>query len=124
MNTKIIGENLRKIRTSSYLSLQNIADDIGIQKGTLGNIERGDKAPSLGMVFKLADYFCISVDYLLGRSNDPEYEKFLAPAEEAFFNHPDTWPEIIDQYKREKASNPISLAHVFLRSAEGIRMKK
>ena len=121
MNTKIIGENLRKIRTVSYLSLQDVADKLGIQKGTLGNIERGDKAPSLAMLCKLAEYFCVSLDYLTGRSDDPEYEKFLMPAEQDFFNHPDTQPKLIEIYKHDKANNPISCASRFLRSCELIR---
>jgi len=37
------------------------------------------------------------------------------------FNHPDSCPKLIDQYKHNKAANPISLAYIFLRSCEDIR---
>ena len=121
MNTSTVGTNLRKIRTLSTLSLKDVADDLGIQKGTLGNIERSDKSPSLDMLFKLANYFCISVDYLLGRTDDPQYEKYIQPSEEAFFNHPATSKDLIDKYKQDKATHPIELAPSFLRDCETIR---
>jgi len=121
MNTSAVGTNLRKVRTLSKLSLKDVADDLGIQKGTLGNIERSDKYPSLDMLFKLANYFCISVDYLLGRTDDPQYETYLHLAEEAFFNHPATSKDLIDKYKQDKAAHPIELAPVYLRDYEAIR---
>jgi len=121
MNTNTIGTNLRKIRTLSKLSLKDVADGLGIQKGTLGNIERSDKSPSLDMLFKLANYFCISVDYLIGRTDDPQYEKYIQPAEEIFFNHPNTSKDLANKYKHDKATHPIELAPVFLRNYESIR---
>jgi len=121
MNTSTVGINLRKIRTLSKLSLKDVADDLRIQKGTLGNIERSDKSPSLDMLFKLANYFCISIDYLLGRTDDPQYEKYIQPAEEAFFNHPATSKNLIARYKQDKATHPIELAPSFLRDCEIIR---
>lgn len=124
MNTITVGTNLRKIRTLSKLSLKDVADDLGIQKGTLGNIERSDKYPSLDMLLKLANYFCISVDYLLGRTDEPQYEKYIHQAEEAFFNHPATGADLIEKYIQDKATHPIALAPVYLRNYKVIRDKQ
>ena len=87
----------------------------------ISKFENNINSPSAIVLLKMANYFCVSIDYLLGRSDDPEWSKYLPPAEEAFFNHPDTWSKLIGQYKENKAANPISLAPVFLRSCEIIR---
>jgi len=67
----ISGQRLRDLRLSKKLSLKDVADAIGTSKSTLGNIEREVKPASLDMTIKLADFLDCSVDYLVGRSNDP-----------------------------------------------------
>jgi len=70
--SNIIGERLRLIRQSQKLSLGDVEKELGINKSTLANIERGTKPASLSMVITLADYFNVSVDYLLGRTDRKE----------------------------------------------------
>jgi len=67
----ISGRRLRKIRQSRNLSLKDVADALGTSKSTIGNIERETKPASLEMVINLADFFDVSIDYLVGRSDDP-----------------------------------------------------
>jgi len=67
----ISGQRLRKIRQSRNLSLKDVADALGTTKSTIGNIEREVKPASLEMVINLADFFNVSLDYLVGRSDDP-----------------------------------------------------
>ncbi|MCL6559473.1 MAG: helix-turn-helix domain-containing protein [Firmicutes bacterium] len=67
----ISGDRLRELRQSRNLSLKDVADALGTSKSTIGNIERGTKPASLEMVIKLADFFDVSLDYLVGRSDNP-----------------------------------------------------
>ena len=69
---KVSGSRLRELRKAKGLSLKDVADQIGIYKPTLSNIERGVKPASLEMVITLADFFDVSIDYLVGRSDDPQ----------------------------------------------------
>jgi len=106
---------------SDPISAADFAQKFGLKRRIIFNYEKGEAKPSFNILIKLADYFCVSTDYLIGRSDDPEWAIHLPRAENLFFNHPDTWSELINQYKQDKATNPISLAPVFLRSCEYIR---
>lgn len=46
--------------------------EIETTRGTTGNFENGNKKPGLDMLIKLADYFDVSIDYLVGRTDDPK----------------------------------------------------
>lgn len=75
------GQRVRQLRQSVGLSLQDVANFIGTQKSSLGNIERGDKSPSIDMILNLANYFFVSIDYLLGRNDDPQHDFYFLQAE-------------------------------------------
>ena len=75
MKSEIFCIRLREIRKKQGHTLQSLGSQIGMKKSSLGNIERGDKAPSLDTVIALADTLNISIDYLLGRIDDPILRK-------------------------------------------------
>lgn len=103
------------------LSMLDLAQFTGLNKGMISKFEKGTHTPSLSVILKIANYFCCSTDYLTGRTDDPRWMDYLPTAEEAFYHHPDTWQELIEMYQRDKAANPISLSPVFLRACEFIR---
>lgn len=70
-NKSLFGQRVRELRKARNLSLKDVAEGIGSLKSTLSNIERGIRAPSLDMLIALADFFDVSLDYLVGRSDDP-----------------------------------------------------
>lgn len=72
MKSDVFCTRLRKTRKEQGHTLQSLAEQVGIQKSSLGNIERGDKSPSLDIVIALADSLNISIDYLLGRTDEPK----------------------------------------------------
>jgi transcriptional regulator with XRE-family HTH domain len=71
MKLDIFSKRLRKLRLDQKNTLQNIGDAIGCNRQAIGNFENARKSPSLDMVIALADYFDVSLDYLVGRSDDP-----------------------------------------------------
>lgn len=42
---------------------------MGLGHDTLRKYERGEKTPTVAALVKIADYYSVSVDYLLGRTN-------------------------------------------------------
>ena len=52
--------------------MEQLGKEIESTRGTIGNFENGNKKPSLNMLIKLADYFNVSIDYLVGRTDDPK----------------------------------------------------
>lgn len=68
----LFGSRLRELRQIHKISVQQLADTFEIHKGTVSNLELGKKSPSIEIAVALADYFNVSLDYLVGRSNKPE----------------------------------------------------
>lgn len=51
---KIFGEVLRRLRTEREWTQEDLADAAGLTATYVGQVERGDKVPSLTVVLKLA----------------------------------------------------------------------
>lgn len=66
---------LREIRKSKGISQMKLALDLNTSQNTISRYETGEREPGLDELIKIADYFNISIDYLLGRSNDPTLYK-------------------------------------------------
>lgn len=59
---------LKEIRTLKKISQQMLADYLSISRSTISMWESGYCQPDHGMLIKIAEYFDVSVDYLLGRN--------------------------------------------------------
>ena len=57
------------------MSLQNVGDVVGSNRQHIGNLEHSRVSPSLAMAIALAELFDVSLDYLVGRTNDPSGTK-------------------------------------------------
>ena len=58
---------LRELRVRKNLDKKTLAELCGLSKDMIGQYERGERQPSAKSLMALADYFDVSVDYLLGR---------------------------------------------------------
>lgn len=65
-------ERLKELRTSRGFTMEQLGNEIESTRGTIGNFENGNKNPSLNILIKLADFFDVSIDYLIGRTDDPK----------------------------------------------------
>ena len=64
-----IGERLKDLRTAQKLSLEQLAAEVGISKSALGKYESDNgKDISPYSILVLADYYGVSCDYLMGRT--------------------------------------------------------
>lgn len=60
---------IKLLRNEKGLSQKGLGEILNIPRGTIAAWETGDRTPELAAVSKLSDYFRVTMDYLLGRSN-------------------------------------------------------
>jgi len=65
-------DRLKELRTAKGKTQKQIAELLGIAERNYRRYEAGDVDPTASNAILLADYFDVSTDYLLGRSNKPE----------------------------------------------------
>lgn len=61
--------NLQILREANGLTQRQISVDLGITQQAYSRYERGDREPDLEMLCKLADYYGVTVDYLIGHDS-------------------------------------------------------
>lgn len=62
---------LRELRLSKQLSQSALGQVIGIKAQAINDMEHGRVKTTLDRAVALADFFDVSLDYLVGRSDDP-----------------------------------------------------
>ena len=62
-----IGENFKYIRKEKNISQMQIAKETGISQKAISFWERNERTPNIIDCIKLADYFGVSLDELVGR---------------------------------------------------------
>ena len=72
---------LRALREKRSDKQSSVATSIGITESTLSAYEKGTRKPSFDVLLKLAKYYSVSIDYLVGN----EYEN------ESVFSHLHGW---------------------------------
>lgn len=72
-NREIFAERFKNLRHVKSISQQDIASSLGVDRTIVSHWERGTRVPSLEIACALADYFDVSLDYLVGRSDDSTY---------------------------------------------------
>lgn len=76
MNTASFGQRLRELRLKSNMSLRELSEKLNISFSALGNYERNNREPNFDTLKKIADFFDVSLDYLLGLSDNPNIITF------------------------------------------------
>lgn len=62
---------IKELRHKNKVSQQELADLLGVTTRAWRFYESGDREPNITGLISLADYFNVSLDYLVGRSNNP-----------------------------------------------------
>ena len=60
---------IKYLRQTRELTQGQLADKLGVAKQSISNWENDNIMPSVDMLEKIADFFSVSTDYLLGREN-------------------------------------------------------
>lgn len=70
----IIGKNIREHRRQRRFSVENLAEFLELSESYIGLLERGDRCPSLKIVYKLCDLYGIAPNELLTAPGPPSEE--------------------------------------------------
>lgn len=64
-------ERLRSLRAKKGVRQSELAALVEVRNTTISMMESASRSPSVEVLCALADYFDVSLDYLVGRSDDP-----------------------------------------------------
>lgn len=67
----LLGKRLRELRQQKGLSLEEVGRLLSMSFNAIAMYERGERTPPAHRLQRLADFYGVSVDYLLGRTDDP-----------------------------------------------------
>ncbi len=62
---------LKELRKKKRLSQLKLAMDLNMTQNTISRYETGEREPGIAELIRIADYFHVSVDYLIGHSDNP-----------------------------------------------------
>jgi len=88
-------KRLRALREDSDIKQKEIAEALQIKPNTYNRYECGVNEPDMAMLVKIADYFAVSLDYLLGHqpkntSHLPDLAHFLQNGDYQLFGRTPT----------------------------------
>ncbi len=70
-----MNNNLRKLRQEHNLKQIEVQEKTGIDQALLSKFETGERVPPTEKLLILADFYDVSLDYLLCRTENPEINK-------------------------------------------------
>ena len=83
-------ETLSALRREKNISQRSAAAELGISQALLSHYENGAREPGLGFVCRACDYYGVSADYLLGRSERPDAAASAAGTAAAYLDQMQT----------------------------------
>ena len=67
-----LSQRLLELRTEHALSQAQIAEEVGVVVRAYQRYEYGQREPQLAVLIRMADFYGVSLDYLVGRSDVPD----------------------------------------------------
>lgn len=74
-NMSDFSERLKELRLEKGMSQDAVGKVIGVKRYSVWGYEKGRNFPEVPGLIALADYFGVSTDYLLGRTDNPEINR-------------------------------------------------
>ena len=68
-------ERLNELKHARNLLQKDIAASVGLSLRAYQYYERGEREPTSSVLISLADYFDVSLDYLVGRTDNPKINR-------------------------------------------------
>ena len=66
---------LKELRKKKGISQLRLATELNTTQNTISRYETGEREPGMDELIKIADYFNVSVDYLIGRTENPKMNR-------------------------------------------------
>ena len=70
-----LGRRLKQLREENGFTLEYVATRLNTTKTSIARYEKNDREPKSEMISALADFYNVSTDYLLGRTNERNLNK-------------------------------------------------
>lgn len=67
----MFGKRLKQLREDNDLRQEDVGKIVNVEKSTVSQWESGKRTPDVETIMKLADYFNVSIDYILGKTDIP-----------------------------------------------------
>ena len=68
----VCGERIRALRESMNYSQMKFAQIFDLGQSSVVRYEKGEASPPLELLVRIADYFDVSLDYIFGRTDNPQ----------------------------------------------------
>lgn len=65
-----IGDRMKKLREEKGLMQQDVCNALDIEQSTLANYENNRRVPKTDILIEIANYYGVSLDYLVGRTDE------------------------------------------------------
>ena len=72
---EVLAERLKELRLKKNIKQSELGKIVGLSDNAISDIERGYRLTSIEKLAALADYFDVSVDYLIGRTDNPKVNR-------------------------------------------------
>lgn len=66
---------IKELRKAKKMTQLKLALELNTSQNTISRYESGEREPSIKDLIKIADFFNVSVDYLLERTDNPNIQK-------------------------------------------------
>ena len=66
---------LKELRKQRKISQVRLAIDLNLSQNSISRYENGEREADYTTLIRIADYFNVSIDYLLGRTDNPKINK-------------------------------------------------
>lgn len=74
-NSQEVALTIKALSKSKSIAIGTMLSDCDLSKNTLSSMQSGGFLPRAETLIKIADYLDCSVDYLLGRTDNPEINR-------------------------------------------------
>lgn len=105
MDKLLFQKRLKELRSEMGCTQEDMANKLNISKSAYGYYEQGKTTPDSSSISMLADFFNVSTDYLLGRTN--------------IRNHPETFAAHTDEDMSDEAKAELENFKEFLKMKYG-----
>ena len=69
MNNNYLGKTIKELRLEEGISQRELGERLNVCNQSISFWENGQREPDLDTLVKISEYFGVSVDYLLGKSD-------------------------------------------------------
>ncbi|EMJ5760848.1 XRE family transcriptional regulator [Clostridioides difficile] len=74
-----LSKRLKELRLKRGLTQEQVANDLGTTKVSIGRYENGTREPKSEMLESMSNYYDVSIDYLFGKTDIENYNEIKQP---------------------------------------------